>query len=124
MAFLPYSYDDGQPLPSEYVTARAAVTVGVCGALTDGEFSASAKPTHIALADAEEGAFIPTMRIGGGVVFEAPLAAASASLAPGSLADVSADGLSIAATTANKNIQIVSMDGTAKGDMCRVRFVD
>lgn len=123
MAFLPYSYENGQPLPSEYMTAADDIVIGTCAALSDGALAASNKPTHIALADASAGAFIPAMHISKDVVFEAPLAADAASLKPGGFADVSADGLSIAATAANRNIQIISMDGNAAGDKCRVRFV-
>ena len=45
------------------------------------------------------------------------------SLKPGARTDVSDDGQSIAKTTANSNIEIVAMDGTAKDSLCRVRFV-
>ena len=128
MAFLPYSYENGQPCPFEYHKLASAgdITVGLCMALEDGKAALSAKPDYICLREeinAAADTLVPLMHIGAGVIFEAPLAAASDSLAPGSLCDVSADGLAIAPTGTNKNIMIITMDGTAKGDLCRCRFV-
>ncbi len=128
MAFLPYSYENGQPCPFEYHKLAQAgdIAVGLCMALTEGKAALSAKPDYICLREeknAPADTLIPMMHISGDVVFEAPLAADSAGLAEGSLCDVSADGLAIANTTANKNIMIITMDGTAKGDLCRCRFV-
>lgn len=124
MAFLPYSYDDGQPVPTEYHKASGNIVVGLGMALSGGVLAASAKPEYIALCDMASAseAVIPAMRITADTVFEAPLAAAT-SLKVGSYADVSATGLTIANTTSNKNIQIVGMDGTAAGSKCRVRFI-
>jgi hypothetical protein len=127
MAFIPYSYDNGQPLPSQYVPAAAGdVTVGLCMALSGGQLSLSKSPDYIALCDRKgvlAGQVIPAMHITGDMVFEAPLAADSKALKPGSVVDVASDGLSIASTSTTKNVQIISMDGTAQGDLCRCRFV-
>lgn len=128
MAFLPYSYDCGQMPPAEYAKLAAAgdITVGLCMTVSEAGAALSAKPDYICLreeAGAAAGTLIPLMHIGEGIVFEAPLAADSASLAPGSVCDVAADGLTIASTSANGNIIIVSMDGNQAGDLCRCRFV-
>lgn len=126
MAFLPYSYDHGQPLPSAYIqSAGGDVAVGLCLAVSGGTAALSVKPEYIALCDraAAEGEVIPAMRVTRDMVFEAPLHGAAAGLKPGSLADVAEDGLSIANTSAVKNVQIIAMDGTAAGDLCRCRFV-
>lgn len=128
MAFVPYSYDGGQMPPAEYFKLAAAgpISVGQCMAVSGGAAAVSVKPDYICLReDAAAGTDepVPFMHISEGIVFEAPLAAGAASFAPGTLADVSADGKSIAATTSNKNVMIVSMDGTAAGDICRCRFV-
>jgi hypothetical protein len=126
MAFTPYSYDHGQPLPSQYLpTAAGTISVGLCMALSGGQLSLSTKPDYIALCDrtCTAGERIPAMHITEDMIFEAPLKAASKDVKAGSLVDVAADGLSIASTSVNKNIQIISMDGTAKGDLCRCRFV-
>lgn len=127
MAFIPYSYDNGQPLPTEYIPAAAGTyTVGMCVELANGRVGKSAVPTHIALCDrtgVTAGSPIPVMHISKDVVFEVPLAAAASALRAGSLVDVATDCLSITNTTMNQNVQIIDMDGTAKGSMCRVRFV-
>lgn len=128
MAFLPYSYENGQPCPFAYHKLASAgdITIGLCMALEDGKAAVSAKPDYICLRDEDNAAadtLVPLMHISADVVFEAPLAADAAALTPGALCDVSADGLAIAATGTNKNIQIITMDGTAKGDLCRCRFV-
>lgn len=128
MAFTPYSYDCGQMPPAEYFKLADAgdITIGQCMTVTEGKAALSVTPDYICLreeAAAAADTLIPLMHISEGIVFEAPLAADAASLAPGSYADVAADGLSIAATTANKNIIIVSMDGNQAGDLCRCRFV-
>jgi hypothetical protein len=126
MAFMPYSYENGQPLPSEYMPAAAGnVTVGQCMALDGGRLSLSVKPDYIALCDknAADGESIPAMHITEAVVLEAPLAADAPALKPGSLVDVAADGLTIASTGTVKNVQIISMDGTAQGDLCRCRIM-
>jgi hypothetical protein len=127
MAFMPYSYENGQPLPSEYLPVSAGtVTVGQCMALSGGRLGLSVQPTYIALCDrksATEGEVIPAMHITDDLVLEAPLAADSPALKPGDTVDVAADGLTIASTGTNKNVQIITMDGTAQGDLCRVRFM-
>lgn len=127
MAFLPYSYDHGQPLPSEYVPAAAGdIEIGMCMAITNGRAAASAAPAFIALCHmpgAAADTLIPVMRVDGGTVFESTLSASAASLVPGSKAGVSANGLEIDPSATNKNIEIISADGTAKGDKCRCRFI-
>jgi hypothetical protein len=128
MAFLPYSYDHGQPMPSEYRAVEAGdVTVGLCMRMSQGRLKLSTQPDYIALCDkagAEKGTVIPAMHITGDMLFEAPLSQDAASMQPGDLADVAADGLSIAPTKKIGNIQIVAMDGVAAGALCRCRFVE
>lgn len=129
MAFLPYSYDDGQPRPFEYYKLASAgdIEIGTAMAMTGGKLAPSASPTYICMR-AEKGAaaetVVPVVRIDEGVVFEAPLAAEAASLKPGVRCAVSANGLTIAGASDSGKLEIVDMDGTAAGDLCRVRFVD
>lgn len=127
MAFIPYSYDNGQPLPTEYIPAAAGnYTIGMCLELAGGKVAKSIVPTHIALCDrtgVTVGTPIPVMHISADMIFEAPLAAASSSLKQGSYVDVSTDCVSISNTASNQNLQIISLDGTDKGSLCRVRFV-
>ncbi len=128
MAFVPYSYDDGQMMPFEYYKLAAAgdVQVGLCMALKDGGLTASAEPGFLCMRDetaAAAGATLPVIRLSGKMVLEAPLAAAGAALTAGSLVGVSGDGLGLDPAAGTKNMEIVDMDGTAQGDKCRCRFV-
>lgn len=128
MAFTPYSYDCGQMPPAEYfkLAESGDITIGQCMTVTGGKAALSAEPDYICLreeAGAAADTLVPLMHIGEGIVFEAPLGEDADSLVPGSLADVAADGLSIAATAEKANIIIVSMDGNKAGDLCRCRFV-
>lgn len=128
MAFVPYSYDDGQPLPFEYykLAAAGSLKIGLCMALEEGALSAADEPQYICMREEEAaaaGTVVPVIRISDKVVFEAPLAGAAPALAAGAMADVSADGLSIDPAGEIQNIQIVDMDGSAAGDKCRCRFM-
>lgn len=129
MAFLPYSYDEGQPRPFEYykLSASGDIEIGTAMALADGKLAVSDAPEYICMrteAGAAADTVVPVIRIDAGVVFEAPLAAAAATLKAGARASVSSDGRSIAAASDGGVLVIVSMDGTAAGDLCRVRFAD
>ncbi len=127
MAFTPYSYESGQPSPFAYLKASAGTySIGLCAALSDGTAAKSVNPDYVIMSDAgtvAAGTVLPAIHITDDVIFEAPLAEASSALKPGSLVDVAADGLSIANTATNKNVQIIDMNGTAAGDLCRCRFV-
>ncbi len=128
MAFVPYSYDDGQPMPFEYykLARDGDIQIGLCLALTEGTLGVSAEPGYISMreeAGAKAGSTIPVIRVSGKVLFEAPLAAADETLTAGGLAGVSGDGLGIDPAAGVKNIEIVDMDGSAAGDKCRCRFL-
>lgn len=128
MAFVPYSYDDGQMMPFEYYKLAAGddLVIGLCMALGSGGLAVSARPGFICMRDAAgapAGSTVPVIRVDRKTVFEAPLAGAGTGLAAGSLAGVSEDGLGIDPDAAEKNIEIVDMDGTGLGDTCRCRFV-
>lgn len=128
MAFVPYSYDDGQPMPFEYykLAQNGNLQIGLGMALAEGVLGVSATPGYICMRDetgALAGSTVPVIRVSDKVLFEAPLAAAGASLTAGSMAGVSANGLGIDPAAAVKNIEIVDMDGTEAGDKCRCRFV-
>lgn len=128
MAFVPYSYDDGQPMPFEYykLAQDGDIQIGLCLALAEGALCVSAEPGYISMreeAAAKAGTTIPVIRVSEKVVFEAPLAADGSALAEGSLAGVSGDGLGIDPAAGVKNIEIVDMDGSAAGDKCRCRFI-
>lgn len=126
MAFLPYSYPDGQPRPFEYHKLKSAgdIAVGLCMTLEDGKAAPSAQPDYLCLREetgAPGDATVPLMHIDRDALFEAPLGEDAPGLTEGSLAGVSADGLTIAAS--GSTIMIVNMDGNQAGDLCRCRFV-
>ncbi len=128
MAFVPYSYDDGQMMPFEYYKLAAGedLEIGLCMALDGGGLEASASPGFVCMRSevgAQAGSTVPVIRVSRKTVFEAPLAAVGTGLAAGSLVGVSEDGLGIDPAATKKNIEIVDMDGTALGDKCRCRFV-
>lgn len=127
MAFVPYSYDDGQPMPFEYfkLAEDGDIQIGLCLALENGALAVSAEPDYLCMRDetgAAAGQTIPVIHMSDKVVFEAPLAAAGGSLQPGSAAGVSADGLGIDPAAGVKNMVILDMDGSEAGDKCRCRF--
>lgn len=129
MAFVPYSYDEGQPRPFEYykLGAEGDIEIGTAMALTGGKLVSSATPGYICMRAEKKAAadtVVPVIRIDAGVVFEAPLAAEAATLTVGGRASVSADGRSIGGAAGDGILEIVSMDGTAEGDLCRVRFAE
>lgn len=129
MAFVPFSYDDGQPLPFEYfkLSADADLQIGLCMALEGGGLAVSAEPDYICMreeAGAAQGSTVPVIRVSGKAVFEAPLTAAGSALQAGSAAGVSGDGLGIDPAAAVKNLVILDMDGSRAGDKCRCRFAE
>ena len=56
------------------------------------------------------------------MIFETTFAAAATSVKLGSKFTLHTDGLQVTGTTASGVAEVVYMDGTAAGDMCRVRF--
>lgn len=128
MAFVPYSYDDGQPMPFEYfkLANDGDIQIGLGLALENGALTVSAEPDCICMREetgAAAGQTIPVIHISDKVVFEAPLAAAAEALQPGSAAGLSDDGLGIDPAAGVKNIVILDMDGSEAGDKCRCRFI-
>ena len=51
MAFLPYSYNDGQPRPFEYykLSVAGSIEIGTAMALSGGKLAASATPAYICM---------------------------------------------------------------------------
>ncbi|MCD7749480.1 MAG: hypothetical protein LUH42_05475 [Oscillospiraceae bacterium] len=126
MAFLPYSYDDGQPKPFEYypVSGSASIYVGQALVLDGGQLVPSDAPDFISMCERESpaaGEYIPVSRIAEDVIYEAPLGAA-ADITPGMGGTVSIDGLTVSAD-GGETLVILSADSGEAGDLCRVRFV-
>ena len=55
-------------------------------------------------------------------VGKAPDSAAATAVTLGQKVTINTDGLSVTATTTSGVAEVVYMDGTASGSMCRVRF--
>lgn len=132
MAFLPYSYDDGQPRPWEYLPAgNITPKVGLGLVQSSGVFAvagATAKPTYISMAEygsaVASGTLIPVIRVDHGIVFETTNTAAMSGVNIGQSVTTS-DGLKVTATTSSGVAEVISYDGKASagaGGKVRVRF--
>lgn len=130
MAFKIHSTDDGRVPGLEYLPC-AAMTPKVGMALTqaDGVLTTAAGttvPTYICMCQretpVEAGTIIPAVRVGKDMVFETSFSADADSIKLGSKVTLAADGLQVTATTADGVAEVVYMDGTASGSMCRIRF--
>ena len=131
MAFLIHTTDDGRIPPFEYLPA-AAITPKIGMALTqsDGNLAiatGTTKPSYICMTQRDAaltaGDIIPVIRVEPDIVFETEFSAAASSIKIGNKVTLHAsDGMSVTATTTNGVAEIVYMDGTVSGSMCRVRF--
>ena len=117
MAFKIYSTDDNRVPGIEYLPA-SAITPKVGMALT--------QPTYISMCEKDSectaGDIIPVIRVGKDMILETTFAAAATSIKLGDKVTLHTDGLQVTATTTNGVAEVVYMDGTASGSMCRVRF--
>ena len=84
-------------------------------------------PTYISMCEKDSactaGDIIPVIRVSKDMVFETTFSAAATSIKLGNKVTLHAsDGMSVTATTTDGVAEVVYMDGTASGAMCRVRF--
>lgn len=131
MAFLPHITDGGRCPGIEYLPC-GAITPKIGMALTQSSgnlaiATGTTKPTYISLCEygsaVSSGTIIPVMRVEDDTVFETSFSAAATSINVGDLVTLHASsGMQVTATTTSGVAEIVYMDGTASGDMCRVRF--
>ncbi len=129
--FLIHSVDKGDVIPWEKRPV-AAITPKIGMALVenaDGNLTTAtgtAKPSYICMCDRSAactaGELIPVVRVDGGVIFETTFAAAATSIKLGNKVQQHTDGMQVTATTTSGVAEVVYMDGTASGSMCRVRF--
>lgn len=129
MGFMIHSTDDGRVPATEYlpagtITPKAGMALTQTGGLLVSAVGTTA-PSYIAMCEREQtceaGEDIPVIRVSGDVIFEATFSADADSVALGDKVTISADGLSVTATTGGP-AEVVYIDGTEKGSMCRVRF--
>ena len=130
MAFKIHSTDDGRVPGLEYLPC-AAITpkVGMALTQTGGVLTTAAgttAPTYICMCEretpVEAGTIIPVVRVGKDMVFETSFSAAATSVKLGSKVTLASGGLQVTATTTDGVAEVVYMDGTASGSMCRIRF--
>ena len=131
MSFIPVKSDNGAVLPWEYMPAAEAtykaghlltVSGGKVTALTN---ASATTPPYLCMADvtvATAGDPIPVTRVSRDWIYETELNAALSTAAPGVKVQVAADGVSVA--TGKGTFELVSVEGTAKGDRVRGRWVD
>lgn len=130
MAFKIYSTDDNRVPGIEYLPASAITPkVGMALTQTTGQLAlatGATAPTYISMCEKDSectaGDIIPVIRVGKDMILETTFATAATSIKLGDKVTLHTDGLQVAATTTNGVAEVVYMDGTASGSMCRVRF--
>lgn len=131
MAFLIHSVDDGRNIPIEYLPCSAITPkIGMALVMSSGKLAIAAgtnKPAYICMTEKSAavtaGDIIPVIRVDSDIIFETEFSATATSINIGDKVTLHAsDGMRVTATTTNGVAEVVYMDGTASGSMCRVRF--
>ena len=130
MSFKIHSMDGGRVPGIEYLPAGAITPkVGMALVQTNGQLALATganAPTYISMCEKDRactaGEIIPVIRVGKDMILETTFAAAATSVKLGSKVTLNTDGLQVTATTTSGVAEVVYMDGTASGSMCRVRF--
>ena len=130
MAFKPHVYVDGEVRPWQYLPADdGTYTVGQALVLASGHLvpvsSGVGEDTdegrhYVSMSDrviATDGDLLPVVEADEEVVWEAPLTAASASIAVGTKYTITAAG--VTATTTKGCFKVTEFDGKAQGDLVR-----
>ena len=129
--FVPYSTEEGRVQPWEYLPCSAITPkIGMALVQSSGNLAiatGTTKPTYICMTErasaVSAGDIIPVIRVDHDIVFETEFSASASSIKLGDKVTLHAsDGMSVTATTSSGVAEIVYMDGTASGSMCRVRF--
>ena len=128
--FMVHQTDDGRVPGIEYLPASAITPkIGMALTQTSGNLavaSGTTAPTYISMCDRDSactaGDLIPVIRVLPDMIFETTFSAAATAVTAGQKVTLSTDGLSVTATTTGGVAEVVYMDGTASGSMCRVRF--
>lgn len=132
MGFKIHSYDGSNRVEGiEYMPASAITPkIGTALKMTDGKLavaSGTSTPTYLSMCERDSacaaGDIIPVIRVHHGVIYETSFSAAASAVKPGDKVTISGDGGQVTATTTGGVAEIVYIGGTAKDDMCRVRFV-
>lgn len=131
MAFKVHQTDDGRVPGIEYLPASTITPkVGMALIQTSGKLAiatGSNQPTYISMCErttaCADGEIIPVLRVLPDMIFETEFSAAATSIKLGDKVTLNdSNGMDVTATTASGVAEVVYMDGTASGSMCRVRF--
>ena len=131
MSFLIHTVDDGRTPAWEYLPCSAITPkIGMALTVTDGKLAVATgttKPSYISMTEKASavaaGDIIPVIRVDHDIIFETEFSADATSINVGDKVTLHAsDGMSVTATTTSGVAEVVYMDGTASGSMCRVRF--
>ena len=137
MAFKIYSTDDNRVPGIEYLPASDITPkVGMALTQTTGQLTqttgqlalatGATAPTYISMCEKDgectAGDIIPVIRVGKDMILETTFAAAATSIKLCDKVTLHTDCLQVTATTTDGVAEVVYMDGTASGSMCRVRF--
>lgn len=129
--FLLHSTDDGRIPSLEYLPAGAITPkVGMALVQSSGNLAiatGTTKPTYISMVEKDSaltaGDVIPVFRVDPDMIFETSFSASAADIKLGQKVTLHAsNGGQVTATTTSGVAEVVYMDGTASGSMCRVRF--
>lgn len=123
MSFLRSTMDVGLTPPIEYHPGTGIV-LGEALSMTAGALAkcaATTRPDYIAVGPAKEG-IVPAIKVQDYMIFEVPLSADGTALKVGNKVTIGADAQTVTATTASGVATIVAIEGTAVGDIVKVRF--
>ena len=112
-------------LPAGAITPKVGMALTQSGgnlALATG----TTAPTYISMCERETactaGDIIPVIRVHKDMILETTFSAAATGIKLGDKVTLAADGMQVTATTASGVAEVVYIDGTASGSMCRVRI--
>lgn len=127
--FIPKNYNDGAVDPWFYLPAASGTYhIGEALYQSSGNLtkaSGTTAPTFICMAEkvvSTAGESIPAIEVNPDTEYEVVLTAAVSGLKNGSMADISTDGMSLAAATSGGIVRVITTTGAAIGDKAVVKL--